>query len=131
PDFPPDSLSWVHAASWEGPKDVPLDQIDFSNKSAWQASREPEKVDLFANEISAGRMKPVILVQRPGIPKLMIPYGHHRALAYLNLGRPVRAFVGRVNQDHGPWDEMHAKQRTIFEGSDTARSATPGSNLRP
>lgn len=110
-DYPTDSLKWVRAATWDGPMDVPLDQVDFSNRDKWQASQEPDRIQFFVDKIQAGDMKPVVLVNEPNNNKLIIIDGHHRSLAYEQLQRPIRAFVATVGTVKGPWDEMHASQR--------------------
>ena len=111
-DYPPDAMGWLADAAWSGPVKVPLAQVDFSNENSWQASHEPAKVAKFVKKISAGKMKPVILVKTPGSAKHIIIDGHHRSLAYRKLGLPVRAYIGRVKTRTGAWDEMHESQRT-------------------
>jgi hypothetical protein len=110
-DYAPAAVKWVDAAVWSGPTAVELDRIDYSNENDWRASREPEKVAKFAKKIRRGKMKPIILVLKPGNTKYTIIDGHHRALAYRKLGIPVMAYCGEVPRDAGPWDEMHASQR--------------------
>ena len=109
-DFPESAMGWVRAAHWQGPEQVPLDDVDFSNVSSWRAAHEPEKVAKFKKRIAGGWLKPVVLVKRPGLDKMMIADGHHRALAYRALGRPIMAFVAHVASDKGPWDEFHSAQ---------------------
>jgi hypothetical protein len=55
-------------------------------------------------------LKPVVLVRTPGSTHDVIADGHHRVLASIDEGQPVWAYVGRVNTDVGPWDEMHSSQ---------------------
>ncbi|HSB57963.1 MAG TPA: ParB N-terminal domain-containing protein, partial [Methyloceanibacter sp.] len=127
-DFPPEAIEWAKSARWEGPVDVPLGQIDFSNRAAWGASGEPDKVATFADKISSGKMKPLVLVRVLGKKKLMIADGHHRALAYQRLGKPARAFIATVDAKSGPWDEMHAAQRS---GTQSGVVAKPAAAARP
>ena len=107
-DFPQASLEWARQARWEGPVQVPLSRLDFSNSDEWQA--DPDKVDGAQDRIQAGWTKPVILVQTPHRKRLTVADGHHRSLAYRRLNQPVMAWIGRVSSDHGPWDEMHTAQ---------------------
>ena len=107
-DFPPEAIAWVRAAPWTGPGEVPLDEIDFSNAAEWQATDEPERVQFFVDRIQAGNRKPIILVNEPNNEKLIVIDGHHRLLAYQQLGEPVNAYVAHVTSVSGPWDEMHA-----------------------
>jgi SPP1 gp7 family putative phage head morphogenesis protein len=120
-DYPPEALTWVRAAHWQGPTSVPTDRIDYSNSTVWQADHEQSKVDLFADRIQAGKMKPIILVREPHNPKLIVVDGHHRALAYRKLNRPAVAYIARVGTASGPWDEMHDLQYHGGSGS-TANS---------
>lgn len=111
-DFPKDALEWIKSASWKGPVMVPLSQIDFSNRKAWKASKDPDHVAEFVQKIeSGGQMKPIILVNEPNSKKLIIVDGHHRALAYEKLGRDALAFVATVGTEGGPWMNVHATQR--------------------
>lgn len=111
-DYPAKAVSWVKTVQWDGPKTVPLSELDFSNADSWNATGEPAKVEKFAGKISAGQLKPILVVKKPGNPKLVIIDGHHRSLAYKKLGREPLAWVGTVPDGPGPWDEMHASQRS-------------------
>jgi len=102
-DFPAKAIAWVRRAEWTGPKKVPLSAISFT-PGKWQAGHEPAKVERFRRKIQrrqdSGRpVKPVILCDRPDTPRgthLYIVDGHHRALAFRELGQPVTAYVGIV-----------------------------------
>lgn len=111
-DYPAKAVDWVKTVQWDGPEVVPLADLDFSNAQSWNATGEPEKVDEFAGKINAGQLKPILLVRKPGGGKLIIIDGHHRSLAYKKLGRDPLAWVGQVPAKTGPWDEMHASQRS-------------------
>lgn len=111
-DYPPKAVNWVKTVQWDGPKVVPLSDLDFSNADSWNATGEPAKVAKFADKISAGQLKPILVVQKPGNGKLVIIDGHHRSLAYKKLGRDPLAWVGTVPAGTGPWDEMHASQHS-------------------
>lgn len=111
-DYPPEAAKWVKKAAWVGPESVPVTDVDFSNEHKWRASHELDKVGKFQKKISKGKMKPVILVKRPGSTKYIIIDGHHRSLAYRALGRNITAYVGTVSKSTGAWDEMHASQRS-------------------
>lgn len=122
-DYPPESLEWIKSTHWSGPEDIPESDINFSNMHTWTASREPEKVNKFMEKIEDGELnKPVLLVQTPSNTKMDVIDGHHRTLAYRALGRPVRAWIGYVNEEKGPWDEMHSSQ---YHGHSTLTEATP------
>ena len=108
-DFPQASLEWARQARWEGPVQVPLSRLDFSGD--WDI--DPDKVDGAQERIQAGWTKPVVLVQTPHRKRLSVADGHHRCLAYRRLNQPVMAWVGRVSSDHGPWDDLHATDKTI------------------
>lgn len=115
-DYPKESLNWVDKAKWSGPKKVPLDKVDWDDEQVWKAAHEPKHVNLFVRKIKeeenkGDHIKPVILVNRPGKnPPFMIPDGHHRALAYRKLGRPIWAWEGKVTRKSGPWDTLHDSQ---------------------
>ena len=53
-----------------------------------------------------------MLVNEPNNEKLIIVDGHHRALAYEELGQPAIAYVVHVTAVSGPWDEMHDSQKS-------------------
>lgn len=112
PDFPPDAYAWVFRVPWKGPVEVPTDQVDMSGRERWRSSREPHKVAAFAELIrdSGDEVKPVLMVRWPGAAKLFCVDGHHRLLGSEAAGRPVRAFVAEVPDDHGPWVTMHSRQ---------------------
>ncbi len=113
-NFPVTALGWVRHATWRGPLDVSLDQIDLHHVDTWAASHESDQVTVFESELTdsdpANDPRPVILVDTPGDPKLKVIDGHHRVLAARDVHRPVRAYVGRVSHSRGPWDETHAFQ---------------------
>ena len=111
-DFEPKAIEWVHEVDWEGPTDVPLEEIDFSGQDAWAASKHEAKVNKFAKKISDGFKKPAILVKGPDGGKYRVADGHHRALAYKQLNKPVRAYIATVDK-HGfaAAMEMHSSQK--------------------
>ena len=109
-DYPARDLAWVLAGNWRGPVDVPLDKIDFSTRASWTASKDG-RVEKFAKKLAGETNKPVILVQRPGNPKLEIVDGHHRTLACEVLDRPVLAYICKVHVDEGPWTHLHSMQK--------------------
>lgn len=111
-DFEPDAIEWVKSAQWEGPIDVPLDKIDFSGKKSWRANGHPSKVKKFAKKIQGGYKKPAILIAPPGGGKFRVADGHHRSLAYQQLGQPVHAYVAHVDEEgYAAAMEMHASQK--------------------
>jgi ParB-like nuclease domain len=118
-DFPKFSMRWMKDALWTGPVPVPADAFDTSGENSWAASHEPEKVKAFTKRIKQGQMKPVIAVKIPGSNKLRIIDGHHHFLAYQKLGHPVLCYIGHVDQNAGPWDNMHDYQR-MSDNSDSS-----------
>lgn len=137
-DFPQRELDWVLTMPWTGPVAVPLADIDFSNRAEWAAAHEPKKVGKFRKKMEAGkRVKPAVLIARPGKDDLMVADGHHRALAARDLGEPLPAYVAHPSTTVGPWDELHASQiRTKGDAgmdlyrSEIAKSGLPGLTKR-
>lgn len=121
-DYPMDVLSWIPKAKWSGPQRVDLADIDFSNSSNWHAADDADKVAGQADQIANGWEKPIILVRRPGMDKLMIVDGHHRSLAYLHHQKSALAYVGEVDQVNGPWDTMHQEQKSGKSGANLSGS---------
>lgn len=112
-DFPDEAIKWVLSAKWHGPALLPLSQIDFSNEANWQASKDQDKVGQFADLITDGKVnKPIVLVNTPDNKKMIVTDGHHRAKAYKQAGKPALAYWADVDAASGPWDQMHASQKT-------------------
>lgn len=108
-DFPPEAMAWMHHASWVGPVDVPLDHINWTPDE--MEGPNPGKVDKFVKDIEAGKeLSPGILVKTPSGVRLHLADGHHRYLAYARLKKPMRAFIGTVATDRGPWETMYEQQ---------------------
>lgn len=120
-DYKDKDIQFVLHIPWVGPQEVPLSSIDFSNKDNWQAaqSEDQEHVDMFADKMKNDNYsKPIILVNNPSNDnKMMVVDGHHRALAALQNGTPVAAYIGHIGTDRGPWDKLHAKQKGSKEES--------------
>jgi hypothetical protein len=117
-NFPPSAIAWVKdASSWSGPKMIPLDQVDTSDRAQWDASSEPDQLrqerKKLRKKLAAGQqMKPAVLVKTPGSAKYVIADGHHRFLAALAEGQEsFRAYVGKVDAKHGDWETMAAAER--------------------
>lgn len=113
-DYPKKAVDWVHNVKWAGPEKVPLKNVDFEEKNTWKAEKEPDKVSLFKNRIRAAArkhegIKPVVMIARPD-KTVMVMDGHHRALAYRELKKPVYAWVGYPGKSKGPWDKVHDYQ---------------------
>jgi ADP-ribosyltransferase exoenzyme/ParB/Sulfiredoxin domain len=120
-NYPPDSIQWVKSIPWTGPVNVPQDQIDYDAVKTWAASHEQDRDQEFAARIKAGEdVHPVVAVKEPD-GEIQVVDGHHRALAYKELGLPVKAYVGTVNSETGPWDELHVHQE--HSGVDPANKA--------
>jgi hypothetical protein len=118
-NFPPEAIQWVNRATWEGPLDIAWDNIDTDNVNGWAASRQPEKVQDFEQQIQAhdGNVEPSILIKDDDSPKSIIIDGHHRAIARHNLERPILGYVGRINPaDRKAALETHTKQ--VHQGTD-------------
>lgn len=130
-DYPKKALDWVHSVKWRGPVEVPLSRVDFDDKHSWRAAKEPGKVKKFEGFIKKAErkgehIKPGILIKRPGEKTDMIPDGHHRALAYANLGKPLYAWEGMPSKDSGPWDSLHDYQ--FKKDSGPQRQGNKGEN---
>jgi hypothetical protein len=110
-DYPVNSLEWVKETTWEGPETVEIKDVDYANYKNWQAYHEPKKVKKFEKKISKGKRKPVILVKTPKNKKYIVIDGHHRALAYRHLNRPLMAWIGYTKSESGPWDTFHDEQK--------------------
>ena len=112
-DYPDDAIDWIRdpqiVQSIEGPKLVPLEQIDFTNQDNWAA--RDEDISSYVDKIGAGKLKPIVLVNEPNDEKFMIVDGHHRGLSYEKLGKPAMAYVIHTNAVGGPWDAMHSSQK--------------------
>ena len=109
-DYGKKYLGWVLAAHWEGPVDVPLDEINTANRSKWSATEDMDHVNDFLEQVKDGSVKPIILVNEPNNDKMMIADGHHRFLASEKLEQPVKAYIATVGGVGGDWVKMHDKQ---------------------
>jgi hypothetical protein len=118
-DYPEKSLDWVKENKWTGPQLIHVMDVDFSNYKTWRAAHEPEKINKFKKKIKKGVIKPVILVKTPKNEKYIIADGHHRSLAYRELGGSVVAYVTNVDRETGPWDEFHSMQGNNDSGGGT------------
>jgi 2'-5' RNA ligase len=122
-NYPEKSIGWMKDARWIGPVAIPLDRIDFDDQDKWAANHEKARVKHFAKQIKKGdaHLHPAVAVQEPGDDKIKIIDGHHRTLAYKKLGMPVKAYVGFVDSDGGPWDKTHVFQ--FHQGQDPQNKA--------
>jgi len=117
-DYPESALDWVKQLTWHGPQEIPLDQVDFTHRRRWNAWKEPDRVSEMAAKIASRaqqgrRIKPVVLVDTPDTERstnYKVIDGHHRSLAYRQLGKPVWGYVAKTDSNTGPWDEFHAQQ---------------------
>jgi hypothetical protein len=128
-DFPPQAIAWIRSARWVL-ADVPQDLIDDDDVSSWAASHDPGRVARFARQYreDPGAVKPAVMVAEPGASRLKVIDGHHHVLGARQDGKPVRAYVGYVNERGGPWDETHSSQRPKKPGA--AKAAVPGLTSR-
>jgi 8-oxo-dGTP pyrophosphatase MutT (NUDIX family) len=99
-NYRPEGIGWVLSTPWRGPLPVPLDRIDWDHLGTWSASHDEAHVARFKADIKAGDPpRPVVMVQVPGSALLKVIDGHHRSLAYRELGEPVPAYVGLAGTD--------------------------------
>lgn len=128
-DYPPSAMAWMHHAAWSGPVNVPVDHIEPMMK--WMDGASPQHVQDFVKRRQAGKkLKPVLLVKRPGHDKLLLVDGHHRYLAEAELKEPVRAFIAVVDADHGPWETMHDQQFPGNGRGDAGNALLAASRIR-
>ena len=111
-NFPVEALDWVHEGAWAGPLMVKLPMIDWHDMESWSAFHEQDRVRHFERLIQRGEhFNPVVMVRVPGRKRFRIVDGHHRAMAYKALGKPVRAWVGVIPQRAVlPAEETHSSQ---------------------
>ena len=109
-DYPDGALTWLEDLTWQGPVQVPLRQISWSNAKAWAAAKSPQKVARFAGRMRSGWHKPIVLVRTPNGQVTPVD-GHTRLLAARSNQQPVTAWVGTAKTDHGPWEQAHARQK--------------------
>ncbi len=116
-NFGPSAIAWVKSATWAGPKMIPLDQVDTSDRSEWDASSEPDQLKQarkkLRRKLAAGEQpKAAVLIKVPGSAKYVIADGHHRFLAALaEEQESFRAYTGKVDAAHGDWEVMASAER--------------------
>lgn len=115
-DFPDSAIEWVRSAKWDGPTEIPLSSVDFSNSAKWHAASNQDHVDEFKKAIKDDSVKPAILVNEPNNEKLVVVDGHHRAMAAKQSGSSIKAYVGTVGAVGGKWRDMHKSQRGRASG---------------
>ena len=110
-DYDPTLLGWVRAAHWVGPVDIPIENIDLSNRDNWKANEDDDQVGDMQDKMQQGWMKPIILANEPNGNKLMLIDGRHRLLATEAQGEDsIKAFVAYVGSVGGDWEKLHALQ---------------------
>lgn len=124
-NFPAKALMWLSDATWSGPVDVPIDEVDWDAAKTWATAHQEGKVDKFKADIESGNPpRPAIMVLEPGDPKYKIVDGHHRTTAYKQLGKDTApAFVGKVSDSDNRWEETHSSQ--VHGGQDSANKYSP------
>ncbi len=129
-NYRPGGIAWVRRTRWIGPVSVPSERVDTEDEDAWAAcdpGANRSRVKEFARRIKAGEdVNPVIAVQVPGQDKVKVVDGHHRYEAYAMLGRPVKAYVGFVDDDSpdAPWAQTHLYQ--VHAGGNRANKGGAG-----
>lgn len=110
--FPPKALGWVDDARWIGPVEISLDLIDFDDCDDWAASKDTEQVEGFVKILKKGkRLKPGIAIrQMEGDHRVKIVDGHHRLLAYKELGLPFPCYLGYILEEDDRWENTHSFQ---------------------
>lgn len=111
-NFPRKAIRWVRDGVWRGPVNVPLEAIDWHDMREWSAYKEPDRVRHFEKLIrDKEKINPVVVVKVPRHDHYRIVDGHHRSLAYRNLGLPVRAWTGLIPaRDVAAAEETHSSQ---------------------
>ncbi len=131
-DYPPSSIQWVKKADWTGPLHLPISQINYT-PDKWQAGHERKKVARFKKKIrqrarKGKTIKPAVLIDRPDTDRgshLIVIDGHHRTMAFHELGMPVLAFVGKVDMATARVaEESHDYQYTTAHGGSSSFAAT-------
>lgn len=111
-NYPADTLKWVKNSEWTL-EEVPLEKIKMDRRPG--GPREKEKVKNIAAAFSEGKkMEPVVLIRKiDGTHK--IADGYHRTLGCKHSEKKnIKAWVGRVIQEDGPWDkEMHERKLNV------------------
>jgi 8-oxo-dGTP pyrophosphatase MutT (NUDIX family) len=134
-DYPGSALGWMKDATWTGPQDVPLADIEYE-PGKWQAGHEPAKVERFRRKISDRQakgkpVKPVVMVREPGNKRLVVVDGHHRAMAFHSLDRPVVAYIGTVDAAGAKAArETHSSQKDMgAPGTDDSAESPENKNF--
>ena len=123
-NYRPEGIGWVRDLTWKGPLPVPLDRVDWDHLTAWAASHQDARVAHFRAGIEAGKLpRPVVMVQVPGSPLLKVIDGHHRSLAYRELGEPVPAYVGLMNTDSPTAAAWRTHLYQVHSGNDPLNKA--------
>ena len=117
--FPAPAIGWVKdQAQWDGPRWVPLDQVDMSDRDQWDASRPQDagKVARVGRKMRRAlkkgqQPKPAVLVRWPGSDKDVPVDGHHHILAAERDGQhSIWAYVGHVDGEKGPWLDTASRE---------------------
>ncbi len=107
-NFPASAIAWMHRASWKGPIEVPTSHINFEPGEMSHSPDDEKLVKGFSQKLDDGeKLDPVVLVATPKGTQLQMVDGHHRYLAAVRAGVPVRAYIATVDSEHGPWETMH------------------------
>lgn len=119
-DYPPDALAWISTVTWTAATLVPLTSFDLSDVKSWPTWKDTAKVKFFTERITSGWNKPIVSVKVPGSRHLDPIDGHTRLSVCWKLRRPVLSWIGKAHAVHGPWEEMHRRQRGMTKNQQTA-----------
>ncbi|MGW7001421.1 phage portal protein [Streptomyces sp. NPDC054933] len=116
--YPASVLEWVKDAHWHGPTTIGLADIDMARRPG--GARDEHKVDQLVHAIEDGTPPPhpIVLVDTPSNGKLEIADGWHRTLAFKKAGlTSIRAWIGTVDTDTGPWGKEMNEHKLNTETS--------------
>jgi hypothetical protein len=121
-DYKEKDIQFVLGVNWQGPVETPLASIDYKNKENWEAYERTDKIEEFVSRVKdEGWSKPIILVnEASNNNKMTILDGHTRALAYLEMNKPIPAYIGQVGKITPEMQEMHDLQRSGEKGGKRA-----------
>lgn len=129
-DYQEKDIAWVNDVAWKGPVELPLSSLDFSNMQNWNAIHRLDKIQEFKNKVTNDNWsKPIIVVNEVANNKKMIILdGHTRSIAYLEMDKPIPAFVGHIGKLSKDMKQMHDLQKAGESGG--KRNSNPEAVLK-